>query len=104
MTPAREEEFLANLDMSIRSSSTGQLQIDNGNGTKSDKTSDPKSHEWLSKQDLALKNPVSVYNWLRKHQPQVFLQDNESLEKSSGKLGSLRGAGKRSSNAPLHSI
>ena len=28
--------------------------------------------------DMALRNPVSVYNWLRKHQPQVFLQDNET--------------------------
>ncbi|ETI29463.1 hypothetical protein G647_01916 [Cladophialophora carrionii CBS 160.54] len=28
--------------------------------------------------ETQLKNPVSVYNWLRKHQPQVFLQDNET--------------------------
>ena len=28
--------------------------------------------------EMQLRNPVSVYNWLRKHQPQVFLQDNES--------------------------
>ena len=32
--------------------------------------------------DLQLRNPVSVYNWLRKHQPSVFLQDNEG---TSGK-------------------
>lgn len=28
-----------------------------------------------------LHNPVSAYNWLRKNQPQVFLQDNEGGEK-----------------------
>jgi len=28
--------------------------------------------------EMQLRNPVSVYNWLRKHQPQVFLQDNEA--------------------------
>lgn len=28
--------------------------------------------------ELQLRNPVSVYNWLRKHQPQVFLQDEDS--------------------------
>ena len=47
--------------------------------------------------DLALKNPNSVYNWLRLHEPKIFLQDGEGSEKSSGKPGSLRGAGKRSS-------
>jgi hypothetical protein len=27
--------------------------------------------------DLALRNPTSVYNWLRKHAPKTFLQDHE---------------------------
>lgn len=48
-------------------------------------------------QDLALRNPNSVYNWLRKNEPKVFLQDNEGSEKSLGKPGALRGAGKRAS-------
>lgn len=47
--------------------------------------------------DVALRNPNSVYNWLRKNEPKVFLQDNEGSEKSQGKPGSLRGAGKRAS-------
>lgn len=47
--------------------------------------------------DLALKNPHSVYNWLRQHEPKIFLQDGEGSEKSNGKPGSLRGAGKRAS-------
>jgi hypothetical protein len=28
--------------------------------------------------ELQIRNPVSVYNWLRKNQPQVFLQDEDS--------------------------
>jgi hypothetical protein len=51
----------------------------------------------ITHQDLALRNPHSVYNWLRQHEPRVFLQDGEGSEKSSGKPGALRGAGKRAS-------
>lgn len=51
----------------------------------------------ITPQDLALRNPHSVYNWLRQHKPEVFLQDGEGSEKSSGKPGALRGAGKRAS-------
>ncbi|KAL2758121.1 hypothetical protein ACRALDRAFT_1074844 [Sodiomyces alcalophilus JCM 7366] len=29
-------------------------------------------------QNIALRNPVSVYNWLRKHAPKTFLQDTET--------------------------
>jgi hypothetical protein len=50
-----------------------------------------------TQQDLALKNPHSVYNWLRRNEPKIFLQDGEGSEKSMGKPGSLRGAGKRAS-------
>lgn len=51
---------------------------------------DPRTAE--RDRDMAIRNPVSVYNWLRKNQPQVFLQDNEvNSEKST------RGAGPRSS-------
>jgi hypothetical protein len=51
----------------------------------------------IQPQDLALRNPNSVYNWLRRNKPHVFLQDGEGSEKSNGKPGSLRGAGKRAS-------
>lgn len=51
---------------------------------------DPRTAE--RDRDMAIRNPMSVYNWLRKNQPQVFLQDNEvNSEKST------RGAGPRSS-------
>ncbi|KUJ15769.1 uncharacterized protein LY89DRAFT_95434 [Mollisia scopiformis] len=48
-------------------------------------------------QDLAFGNHHSPYNWLRRNQPQIFLQDGEGSEKSHGKPGALRGAGKRAS-------
>lgn len=48
-------------------------------------------------ENVALRNPVSVYNWLRRNEPRIFLQDGEGSEKSHGKPGSLRGAGKRAS-------
>ena len=48
-------------------------------------------------QDLAIKNPHSVYNWLRRNEPKIFLQDGEVTEKTLGKPGALRGAGKRAS-------
>lgn len=47
--------------------------------------------------EVALRNPHSVYNWLRRNEPKIFLQDGEGSEKSLGKPGSLRGAGKRAS-------
>jgi len=58
----------------------------------------PHSHsQSATQQDLALRNPHSVYNWLRRHEPKIFLQDGEGSEKSLGKPGALRGAGKRAS-------
>ena len=45
--------------------------------------------------ETQLRNPVSVYNWLRKHQPQVFLQDNEaSTDKPPRATGSRSSARK----------
>ncbi|QSZ36754.1 hypothetical protein DSL72_006637 [Monilinia vaccinii-corymbosi] len=47
-------------------------------------------------QDITLKNPHSVLNWLRRHEPKIFLQDGEGpTEKINAKPGALRGAGKR---------
>jgi hypothetical protein len=73
MSPAHEEEYLAAMD---------QLLDQPG--------FDPAVHRGrplplasalpqLSDKQLTIKNPDSVYNWLRKHQPQVFLQDKDAL-------------------------
>jgi IEC3 subunit of the Ino80 complex, chromatin re-modelling len=47
--------------------------------------------------EMALKNPVSVYNWLRKHQPQVFLQDNEAHPEKPNARSATSRASKRAS-------
>lgn len=56
-----------------------------------------QSHSAMKERELSVGNPNSVYNWLRRHEPKIFLQDGEGSEKSSGKPGALRGAGKRAS-------
>lgn len=41
--------------------------------------------------EAAVHNPISVYNWLRRNQPQIFLQDNENAsEKGSTRLANVR--------------
>jgi hypothetical protein len=57
----------------------------------------PPQFNQASQQDLAFGNYHSPYNWLRRNQPHIFLQDGEGSEKSHGKPGALRGAGKRAS-------
>ena len=59
----------------------------------------PAQVQAITQQDLALQNPHSVYNWLRQHEPKIFLQDGEGSEKSSSKPNASRGAGKRASLA-----
>lgn len=54
-------------------------------------------HTSMTEKELSFANSNSVYNWLRQHEPKIFLQDGEGSEKSSGKPGALRGAGKRAS-------
>lgn len=67
----QEEQYLRNLDAYLSDPSTSSHNLANGKAFKNiDRATDRD-------RDMALQNPVSVYNWLRKHQPQVFLQDNE---------------------------
>ena len=46
--------------------------------------------------ETQLKNPVSVYNWLRKHQPQVFLQDNEASTDKTPRMTGSRSSARKS--------
>ena len=70
LTPEQETEYLDALDSRL----DGESPI-----TTPHKTNQPSDKSPIDKdKETALQNPVSVYNWLRKHQPQVFLQDNES--------------------------
>lgn len=47
--------------------------------------------------EAALRNPNSVYNWLRRNQPQVFLQDNEIASEKSGSRPTNLRSSKRAS-------
>lgn len=49
----------------------------------------------LTSQEMAVRNPHSVYNWLRINMPKVFLQDGEGSERSSAKPPALRTVSKK---------
>jgi hypothetical protein len=67
----QEEQYLQGLDAYLTGSATMPRAFAN---TTAGRNGDRGMER---DRDMALRNPVSVYNWLRKHQPQVFLQDNE---------------------------
>lgn len=85
VTPGQEEEYLQELDAYIIGPETGLRPYPSTNGNK------PGEKD----RDAALRNPVSVYNWLRKHQPQVFLQDNEANPDKSASRAPAARASKR---------
>lgn len=73
MSPAQEEQYLLALDQAL---------ADSGFDAALQQGRPPRlapSHQPLSDKDLTIRNPDSVYNWLRKNQPQVFLQDKDAL-------------------------
>lgn len=94
LSPGHEEEYLSTLDISI---GTSQSVPSRSLAPHSARSSD--KHE--KDKEAQLRNPVSVYNWLRKNQPQVFLQDNEvAPEKPVAKPQTVTKTPKRSSIAP----
>ena len=71
-SPTHEATYLAQLDTSLGLSTIADHPSLHSTLKAADKDKDKerqKQHE--------LHNPVSAYNWLRKNQPQVFLQDHE---------------------------
>ena len=71
LSPTHEEEYLNAMDAQLEASLLGIQPPPSSHPIRSN-----ERHE--RDRENQLRNPVSVYNWLRKHQPQVFLQDNES--------------------------
>lgn len=63
LNPDEEAKYLDALDSQL------------GDSTAPTQPSEPLPID--KEREAAIQNPVSVYNWLRKHQPQVFLQDSE---------------------------
>ncbi|KAI9881557.1 MAG: hypothetical protein M1830_000121 [Pleopsidium flavum] len=99
LTPTHEDDYLFAVDGYLGSSTI----IPRVNTS----TNPVRLGEKGSEKEAQVRNPVSVYNWLRKHQPQVFLQDNEMIsDKSSVKLAHLSKAAKRPSivTKPDHEI
>jgi hypothetical protein len=72
MSPAHEEEYLAALDQVLAQPDFDPALLE-GRPIRT-----AACHPPLSEKDLTIRNPDSVYNWLRKHQPQVFLQDKDA--------------------------
>ena len=93
-SPSHEASHLAALDHSLGIGSSSDLPKPIPLGPKiADKEKErQKQHE--------LNNPVSAYNWLRKNQPQVFLQDNEGAEKPVGQYAANKNAAPKASPKP----
>lgn len=94
MTPRHEDEFLSALDTYLASlPPEPPLMLP--------RPFRPTDRE--REKDAQLRNPVSVYNWLREHRPKVFLQDPRPEEKESApeKVSSVsESAGHKASPKP----
>jgi hypothetical protein len=86
----QEEQYLQGLDAFLDGTAPNpRPHAMNSLGSRTGEKNSERERE------TQLKNPVSVYNWLRKHQPQVFLQDNEtSTDKTPRATGSRSSARK----------
>ena len=74
MTPIHEDEFLSALDAYLANlPPEAPLMLP--------RPFKPTDRE--REKEAQLRNPVSVYNWLREHRPKVFLQDPRPEEKES---------------------
>ncbi len=88
----QEEQYLQGLDAYLTGSAATPRTFANGLAARNGDRSMERDR------DMALRNPVSVYNWLRKHQPQVFLQDNE-VHAEKAPRGSTSRTSKRASTS-----
>ncbi|KAF2468464.1 uncharacterized protein BDR25DRAFT_265126 [Lindgomyces ingoldianus] len=94
MSPVHEEEYLLAIDAVLENPAAYDPNAHDGRPLRI-----PPTHPIPNDKELSLRNPDSVYNWLRKNQPQVFLQDKdphhpENLsEKSSARPGNVPGRG-----------
>jgi hypothetical protein len=98
MSPSHEEEYLHATDVALADPTIYDPESHDGRPLRI-----TTSHPIPNEKDLTVQNPDSVYNWLRKHQPQVFLQDKDPAhpenmsEKSSARPGNGSRGGKRQS-------
>jgi hypothetical protein len=96
--PAHEEEFLLAWDASLAEAADNSDSLDDPS-----RFPHPPTQPLPSEKDLTVRNPDSVYNWLRKNQPQVFLQDKdaphpENASEKPARAANASGRLKRQSN------
>jgi hypothetical protein len=84
LTPEHETEYLLRTD----------IELGDQNATAQLNTQLPDKSTTFTERmrDANLANPSSVYNWLRRNTPQIFLQDNDNSSEKGG------GGGPRPSN------
>lgn len=72
-SPNHETEYLTTLDNALTNASLSSRHLTSSQLAK--------ANEREREKDSQLRNPVSVHNWLRKNQPQVFQQEDLNLDK-----------------------
>ena len=80
---AHEDEYLASLDAAMDTMDSHHPATI---ASYPSRTSERQERE----RDANLRNPVSVYNWLRRHVPSVFLQDNPDEKPPASSRNSKR--------------
>ena len=116
-TRLADKEFTRNGKVSVHLPTLAPLAHPDSviNGTNGAKDAGAASS---ASRDFVLRNPTSVYNWLRKHAPKTFLQDGETHDKENGDeqhgasargqgrgkgdRGSTRGAGRSKRASAAH--
>lgn len=84
LSSKQEEEYKFSIDEYIdHRAQNPRMHVHGASGQRSAEKSIERERE------AQLRNPVSVYNWLRKNQPQVFLQDADN-DKTKGSRSSKR--------------
>ncbi|KIW74674.1 hypothetical protein Z517_11444 [Fonsecaea pedrosoi CBS 271.37] len=93
LTTKQEEQYLQGLDAFLEGTATNpRPHVAHSLGSRSAEKTPERERE------AQLRNPVSVYNWLRKHQPQVFLQDHEATTEKTPRATGSRSSMRRSAN------
>ena len=100
-SPSHEASYLAKLDASFDLLTTEQApQPSTSRITDKDRDKDKDKERKDITRQHELHNPVSAYNWLRKYQPQVFLQDHEDSPASAARLATGKNGAPKASPKP----
>ncbi|KAI4141996.1 MAG: hypothetical protein LQ340_007469, partial [Diploschistes diacapsis] len=90
-----EDEYLAALDAAVDG-----LPLPNSMVVGAGMDSHPIRGPPAAVSEASMRNPVSVYNWLRKHQPHVFMQD-AAADKDKDGAGNRHGSPENNNDSLL---